>query len=299
MDSGTLAAPADLKAGAAAADKLAERLTAVWQELIEAGDPLADPEVVHRLRVATRRSLAAVAAFEPLLPRKKSRAFKRRLRLIRRAAGEARDLDVLVDRLRQRWPVPTAGAPEAGRVIGLLAEQQTASRGPIRECWAELTSWDWPARQARLLKLLAELDSPRYVRFARRQMRLAGRQFFATTGPFRRAAQLHQFRIRGKRLRYSLDLFADALNPRPQARCLKRLKQMQEALGDFTDHTAAAARFGELANKFPDSETAEFVDSLRREERRLARLARRRFNRWWTDQRRQTLKRLLRKAVTP
>ena len=76
-------------AGTVAFTKLRSVLAAVWQEIGEAGDPLADPETVHRLRVATRRSLAALAAFAPLTSTRKRRRFQRRLRQVRRAAGEA------------------------------------------------------------------------------------------------------------------------------------------------------------------------------------------------------------------
>lgn len=290
-----------LPAGAVAVTKLRERLSVVWRELGEAGDPLADPEAVHRLRVATRRSLAALAAFAAFIPANQRQPFQRRLRQVRRAAGKARDLDVLIDRLRQQWPTAPAASqadspPE--RLIGLLAEHQIASRGPIRDCQAELMAWGWPSRQEQLLEAITVTGRPRYGRFAHQRLKQVGRKFFASNGPFRKADQLHQFRILGKRLRYSLDLFADALAPQPRDRCLKQLKKMQEALGDFTDHAAAANRFVRLADEPLDTATLALVDSLRREEHQLARLSRRRFDRWWTDKRRKALKRLFRKALT-
>src|SRR3954466_9022178 len=56
-------------------------------------------EHVHRLRVATRRACAALKLYKQLLPEKPARWLKRRLRKIRKAAGDARDLDVLSRRL--------------------------------------------------------------------------------------------------------------------------------------------------------------------------------------------------------
>lgn len=290
---------ASLPAGAVAVTKLQERLTAVWQEIGEAGDPLADPEAVHRLRVATRRALAALAAFAALMPAKQRQRFQQRLRQVRRAAGEARDLDVLIDRLRQQWPAAIAPSPETApeRLIGLLTEQQIGSRGPIRDCQAELMAWDWPARQSQLLEAIVVTGRPRYGSFVHQRLKQVGQKFFANTGPFRKTDQLHQFRILGKRLRYSLDLFADALSPPPRDRCLKQLKKMQEALGDFTDHAAAADRLIGLADEPLDAATLALVDALRREEQQLAKLARRRFDQWWTDKRRKALKRLFRKAL--
>src|SRR3954452_6464358 len=59
-----------------------------------------DIEHVHRLRVATRRAAAALKLYRDWLPQKSARWFKKRLRQIRRAAGEARDLDVLIQKLQ-------------------------------------------------------------------------------------------------------------------------------------------------------------------------------------------------------
>src|SRR2546423_3589961 len=60
-----------------------------------------DIEHVHRLRVATRRAAAALKLYRDRLPQKDARWGKKQLRKIRRAAGEVRDLDVLIARLRR------------------------------------------------------------------------------------------------------------------------------------------------------------------------------------------------------
>src|SRR6478609_7634136 len=60
-----------------------------------------DIEHVHRLRVATRRAAAALKLYRDWLPQKSARWIKKRLRQIRRAASEARDLDVLIQRLQR------------------------------------------------------------------------------------------------------------------------------------------------------------------------------------------------------
>src|SRR5688572_28975969 len=62
-----------------------------------------DTEHVHRLRVGTRRAMAVLALYRNCLPRKPARWIKKRLKNVRRAAGEARDLDVLAERLRREY----------------------------------------------------------------------------------------------------------------------------------------------------------------------------------------------------
>ncbi|HVT29975.1 MAG TPA: CHAD domain-containing protein, partial [Lacipirellulaceae bacterium] len=62
-----------------------------------------DIEHVHRLRVATRRAVAALKLYREFVPRKPARWLKKRLRKIRRAAGDARDLDVLKQRIAEEY----------------------------------------------------------------------------------------------------------------------------------------------------------------------------------------------------
>ncbi len=50
---------------------------------------------------------------------------------------------------------------------------------------------------------------------------------------------LHDMRIAAKRLRYSLELFADALGP-DSAACIDRIKEFQEVVGDIHDHDVHA-----------------------------------------------------------
>jgi hypothetical protein len=133
---------------------LRKRLDAVWSELQAAAGDRPDAERVHRLRVATRRTLAAVDAFADLLPAKPRDWFAKRLRRLRRAAGEARDLDVLTDRL-EREAAGSAGAPAARsareRLVAMLSRRRAASRAPIQEIRDALLAADWHGRTERLL----------------------------------------------------------------------------------------------------------------------------------------------------
>ena len=108
-----------------------------------------DIEHVHRLRVATRRAAAALKLYRDWLPQKTRRWFKKRLRQIRRAAGEARDLDVLIQRL-QRESVPQIepivrflGAKRRCRAAGhYRTRRRDAPRRPVRSQSGSLVSQD-------------------------------------------------------------------------------------------------------------------------------------------------------------
>src|SRR2546421_5497268 len=87
---------------------LHRRLEAVIDALGPAlQNPTNDPEVVHRLRVATRRAGAALRIFRSLLPARQYRRARNRLRQLRRAAGAARDWDVFLAQLEKQRPAST------------------------------------------------------------------------------------------------------------------------------------------------------------------------------------------------
>src|SRR5204862_5509308 len=93
----------DAPVSRAAKKTLRRRLRYVWKALEEAHDAGREfSEPVHQLRVATRRGMAALQGYAELLPRKKAAWVEKQLKRIRRKAGEARDFDVLAERLSER-----------------------------------------------------------------------------------------------------------------------------------------------------------------------------------------------------
>ncbi|HVP25989.1 MAG TPA: CHAD domain-containing protein [Methanomicrobiales archaeon] len=74
---------------------LLKQVSAVRKEIpgVLAGD---DIEHIHRMRVATRRLRSALPLFSPCFPGKKIRRWRRGLRGIARALGEARDADIQI-----------------------------------------------------------------------------------------------------------------------------------------------------------------------------------------------------------
>ena len=283
-----------------AAAVLEEQLATVWQLVADAGDPLADPEVVHQLRVSTRRALAAFAIFKPLLPRKQRRRWVSWLRAIRRSAGAARDLDVLTDRIRHHLPPTTEAARPLQKLLDLLSDHQVASRVPLRQHHAQLLREHWTRRVDRLLATLSKNKCrTRFGPFIRRRLAQAGHRFCKRVDqPSQTVANLHQLRIAGKQVRYSLELFPHKDEPR-LLQCQRSLKRLQDALGDVTDHAAAADRFHQLCEEPLPSDLLTLTSSLQREEADLAQLASNRFNDWWTRKRQRRLRRRFFKVLEP
>ena len=280
-------------AGLVAVRTLRRRLDAVWCELPIAGArSTRDPESVHRLRVATRRAIAALDAFRDLLPAKRTAWFVKQLRRIRRSAGEARDLDVLTDRLAGE-PAAIAGARARHRLVAMLSKQREASRQPIRMQHERLLDGDWLDRVERLL---ADVPTGRgqetFREYARRRFRPLMRRFFeAADKRLRDADEIHALRIEGKKLRYAMEIFAAVFPPGIRARCYDALERLQKTLGDFTDHAAAADRFRRLAHEKAAVANRDILERLCAEEERRADAARKAFTKWWDAERRRALRR--------
>jgi CHAD domain-containing protein len=301
-----------------AARTLRHRLDTVWAEARAAVIDRRSPERVHRLRVATRRTLAAFEAFADLMPSRQRLWFQRRLRELRRAAGDARDLDVLTARLAQRPGLAarrlssqgaraaegaldgTRGGERArSRLIAMLAKQQDAARLPIRDVFDRVLAADWTRRVDRLIGRITD-DGCRapFGPYARRRLKPLVLRFFATADRrLRSAEELHDLRIEGKKLRYALEIFAGALPPVVRERCEESLARLQETLGEFTDHAAAADRFRRWSRDASMAADRSVLRMLRRQESALADAARRRFARWWNPERRRDLRRTFERSL--
>jgi len=287
-----------------AARTLRHRFDAVWDEVRGAVVHPEDAERVHRLRVATRRTLAAFEAFDELLPPRRRVWFRRKLRDLRRAAGEARDIDVLTTRLRAGAAErPAARSPESrrarARLVTMLSRQREISRQPIRDVYETLVAADWTGRVDRLVdRVGADRRQTAFGRYARRRLRRLVLRFFGRADRrLRSAEELHALRIEGKKLRYALEIFAGALSPDVRHGCEGALERLQATLGVFTDHAAAADRFRRWARDermVPDRDT---LTELRRQEAALAEHARRRFAKWWNGSRRRSLRQTFERSL--
>lgn len=296
----------ELPAGAVAGRIVRHRLATVWELLGKvAEDRSLRSEYVHQLRVATRRSLVAIELFADLADSRDLKWFERQLRRIRHTAGEARDLDVLIERLaRDRGaakPAARADArPEAAeesrdrkrleRLLRMLGRRRESARRPIRVLHRKLADDDWPSRIDRLVEPLSFGGKRRFGRHARRRLAPLIRRFFRTADRRHRDAEdLHELRIEGKKLRYALEICGVVFDAGQRARCLEAIEELQERLGDFTDHAAAADRFGRWRRQKAARAFKEELSKLHRRESKFADAARRAFVKWWTRQRRREL----------
>ena len=199
------------------------------------------PDHVHDMRVATRRLRAALAVFRGIavMPRPGRR---RRLRWLARQAGRVRDLDVRAALLAEQF-LPHIVGEEAARVGGLLADLAARRARAYRR----LRRGRRRRRSRRLHKALARwVRKPRYAgqtdagaaRFMSDAVhaaaqRVGSHEAMRETRPT--AAALHDLRIAGKWLRYTLDFHGETCGLAFDAeRALAR--DLQDCLGELRDH---------------------------------------------------------------
>jgi CHAD domain-containing protein len=222
-----------------------------------------DPESLHDMRVAVRRSRALLRAGRPLID-DDVRMLRAELKWLGTVLGAVRDLDVLLDRLRSE-------------ASSLDADDRTAAGRLLR---------DLERRRKRARKALLEaLDSPRYLRLLRRfeqeletlqpsgegvtlevlakreakRVRRAARALEGEPAD----AELHSLRKRVKRMRYAHELAADGA-------VVRRAKSLQDVLGEHQDSVVAEEWLRTLASDAPPAQAlaaGRLIDAERERKR--------------------------------
>ncbi|HJZ49344.1 MAG TPA: CHAD domain-containing protein [Roseiflexaceae bacterium] len=248
-------------------DKLLSREEAVIKD--------EDIEDVHQMRVATRRLRASLQVVEGVYDHELIWRYRRGLRQIARSLGAVRDGDVFLEHLTTY----RESLPEAERArLDPLIEAVRAERTRARE------------------QLLADLQAKRYQKFKRdfaeflttpgagalaspepgiveRVRDFAGsaiwRRYelwraYEVALPSATGETLHQTRIAGKRFRYTLEFFAEALG-RNVDQALAPLIALQENLGALQDDVTARAHIAALG--LADDPGAQVYLAAREQER--------------------------------
>ena len=215
-----------------------------------------DIEDVHQMRVATRRLRASLQVITGVYDPELIRRYRRGLRQIAASLGAVRDGDVFLEHVTAYYAAqPAADRAQLDRLIAAVS----AERAQARE------------------QLLATLEAKRYHKLKRdfaaflttpgagtcespepgiiaRVRDFAGsaiwRRYelwraYESVLPNAENETLHQARIAGKRFRYTLEFFADALGPNIE-QALTPLIALQENLGALQDGVTARAHIAAL-----------------------------------------------------
>ena len=251
-----------------------------------------DIEKVHQLRVATRRAIAALNLYRDWAPRDEARWLSKRLQKTRRAAGAARDLDVLAEWMRKELD------GQAGGLLAVVADERAAAQPKI------MAVADKCERENRFRRkmygLLAGVRPRGKVRktqdvsfhnWAETRLGQAADNFFAALpNQISDLSALHQFRIGGKQLRYTLELLASAFGPELREQHYPVVQELQEQLGRINDCVAADARLRRWRRKIDSPVEQGILGNLVDRQRAELDKAIAEYRGWWTPDRADALR---------
>ncbi|MCG8450242.1 MAG: CHAD domain-containing protein [Pirellulales bacterium] len=279
----------DLPAATFAADVLRMRMQYVERMLpLAAHEYRQDVEHVHQLRVGCRRADAAVRAFRPLM-QGKPKKLRKWLRCLRQAAGPARDADVLLLRLREEAK-QTPDKAQRDYVLERLKRYRNHAQQALVDVEISAQSGKLQGSLEKCLALLQQAQvKPEYRtvgQFAQSALRDASRGMFELAGLHQpTVAQLHQLRIAGKRLRYSIELFFGAFPPALRQEVYPLVEKIQSRLGSMNDHATAQALFQHWLANLPTDERAAYLARRIADEHQASLSVRDDFLKWWTQKR--------------
>lgn len=221
----------------------------------------ADDEALHDFRVALRRLRSTVRAYDEHLRGSVDRKDRRRLAGLADATGHARDLEVHAAWVSKRIDgMPGHQRPGAERSLGdLRAEKEKVDEGVRREVAKDFGKLRWRlSRQLRYYRVEVDVDQPEG---GPRLSAVLARLIAGAADRLERRLddvedigdqdEAHRARIAAKRLRYLIEPFAAELEG--AAEVVRRLKRLQDALGEMHDADVLLARI-------PDPDDGKNVD---------------------------------------
>jgi CHAD domain-containing protein len=250
----------DQRADAGAAAVL-RRLLGVILENLPGALEGSDPEYLHQLRIAVRRSRTVQRQLRGAFPTLALPGFRSELRWLQRVTGDARDLDVYVeelDDLARMLPAGIRGDLDPLRPV--LAHGRLVARAEmgaaLRSARVRALLDDWE----QLLESLVELplddrpvaSRPLGAAVGRRIRKVYGRvlEMGAAIDDGSPAEDYHELRKKGKELRYLLELFAvNLFDEEVVSSAIAALKSVQDVLGRHQDREVQMAMLRSVADE--------------------------------------------------
>ena len=216
-------------------------------------------ERLHDLRVAVRRTRAALGQFRGVFPAELLEHFRGEFRWLGALSGPPRDLDVYLE----HFPSYQSALPEEYRgglapLESLLRDRRQAAR---RQLARALSSRRFQTLMQGWRRFLTDAESdgtvspnallPMAELAGRRIRKLFARVLDAGRGidSASPATDLHALRILCKKLRYLLEFSAGFYPAQQVERLIGELKTLQDNLGAFQDLTVQIRTLGEFAEE--------------------------------------------------
>ena len=220
-----------------------------------------DPIHLHDLRVANRRTRAALLEFRLLLPDEVFRDYQTGFRWLHQITGPVRDLDVGLShfplyekKISKNWRVhliPARDLLETKRQAAQAELAPTLSANKVGELfssWAALLDGRVLEGSESALEPAREYGCRQIIKRYRKTRKLG-----LKLGKKTPAKELHDYRINVKKLRYLIEFFYPVLDQEETARLRIELKKVQDAFGAYQDAEVQVANLIQLAEDLQGS----------------------------------------------
>ncbi len=249
LDAGLSGDDALRRIGISCLDQIARNEAAVYAGLAEG---------IHQMRVAVRRLRAVLSGFARMLPQDQRSPASEELCWLANALAPARNLDVFETVLVASAPPAQAG-PEGGQALREATERRrkAAYAQAVRAVrsrrytalllrllrWFEDCGWRASTRSSDLEGPIGSLAAA----ILNRRLRAVKRRSEGFAG--QSARQRHRLRIALKKLRYACEVLAELYPAGEVERFTRRLKRLQDDLGDANDVRVGRDIVAELAGR--------------------------------------------------
>ena len=204
-----------------------------------------DSEYLHDYRVALRKLRSVVTLVKGAYSKEDTRRLKTVFGQLARETNRLRDLDVyLQNETVYREEIPKCLQPGLDR---LFKNFRSERRRVIRQIQQHFQSKEYLQLIAEQQSWLATADQSTGARSALPIEVVASKEIFKHYKLIRKEGMaitpdtpdeaVHELRIECKKLRYLLELFASLYRPEDLKAILKRLRGLQNVLGDFNDYS--------------------------------------------------------------
>lgn len=220
-----------------------------------------DPIHLHDLRVANRRTRAALIEFQNLLPDDVFSKYQESYQWIHQITGPVRDLDVGLSFFPvYEKKIPKSWRPQLVPARELLEKKRFSAQGDMASLLGSskvmdiLTSWSDQLEGGVLdgseyaLETAHEYGCRKIIKRYRKT-----RKFGMELGKKSPAKEFHELRIRVKNLRYLMEFFQPVLDEEETAKLRLELKSIQDALGAYQDAEVQVSNLIRLAGDLQES----------------------------------------------
>ncbi|MCM2372939.1 CHAD domain-containing protein [Aporhodopirellula aestuarii] len=278
---------ADSPVSLVAKESIQQRLKSAWACAPKAAKR-ADKNVehVHQLRVGVRRANAALELYAPLLPRKTTISVEKQLRSLRKAAGPARDLDILQQRLLRCDA--DQREPGVDDLLAFIQSRRIKAQRLVKRAYVHAKQDEFDKTICKLVKGVkwrGKGKEPNFDRFAHDRFEpMVARFFAAGESDLSDIEALHELRIEGKTVRYAMGLLTPAFGKTLQKQTSVFVK-LQNKLGLINDHASAIDFYRKLLSGKDSKGCKKTINQMIQWEVAALESSRTKFMKWWTPER--------------